>query len=252
MEAGPLNEEERYFCAHIADLQRLSLRSGVPRFSAFLSEREVRLAKYAAGSQQPCFYGGYDGASRQVCGFTVGTYAHELEPDGIFPVCALTFTFRKNDRLTHRDFLGAILGLGIKRELVGDILTAEGCAVVFVHETAEELVLQMDKAGRVGVSCERGMTVPLPRQQTKRIDTTVPSLRLDCVVSSAANISRERSASLIRSGMVNADFSPCSNVSARVEENTVISIRGEGRFRLTEIRGETKKGRIHIVLEKYI
>lgn len=123
---------------------------------------------------------------------------------------------------------------------------------MFVHETAAELVARLDKIGKVGVSCEKGITMPLPQQQTKRIDTTVSSLRLDCIVSAAVNTSRDRSASLIKSGMVNADFSPCLNVSAEVKENAVISVRGHGRFRLSEISGESRKGRIRIVIEKYI
>lgn len=200
----------------------------------------------------PCFYGGYDGAARVICGFVEDTYASELAPSDVFPIVPLTFTYRERDVLSHRDFLGALLSLEIKRELVGDILTAEGYTVVFVHETAADLVSALDKIGKVGVRCERGITKPLPAQQTKRIDTTVSSLRLDCIVSAAVNTSRERSASLIKSGMVNADFSPCLNVSAELKENTVISVRGHGRYRLSEISGETRKGRIRVVIEKYI
>lgn len=246
-----LNEEERYLSAHIADLQRLSIRSGVPRFSAFLNEREAVVADNSVKGT-PCFYGGYDGAARVVCGFVENTYAEDLEPSDIFPISPLTFLFRKTDKLTHRDFLGAILSLGIKRELVGDILTEEGYAVVFVHNTAADLIRAVDKIGRVGVSCEDGITKPLPVQQTKRIDTTVSSLRLDCIVSAAINTSREKSALLIKSGQVNADFSPCLNVSAEIKENTVISVRGSGRYRLSEIIGDTRKGRIRIIIEKYL
>ncbi len=246
-----LNEEERYLSAHIADLQRLSVKSGVPRFSLFLNEREAVVADNSVKGS-PCFFGGYDGAARVICGFTEDTYAYELPPSDIFPIVPLTFVFRERDKLSHRDFLGALLSLEIKRELVGDILTAEGYAVVFVHETAAELVASLDKIGKVGVRCEKGITKPLPMQQTQKTETTVSSLRLDCIVSAAVNTSREKSASLIKSGMVNADFSPCLNVSAEVKENTVISVRGHGRYRLSEISGETRKGRIRVVIEKYI
>ena len=85
---------------------------------------------------------------RTVCGFVGGTYAEELPPEDIFPVGAVTFSFRKSDTLTHRDILGALMSLEIKRELLGDILTAEGYAVVFVHENAIELVSSVDKIGR--------------------------------------------------------------------------------------------------------
>lgn len=247
----PLNEAERYLSAHIADMQRLAHRSGVPRFSMFLNEREAQVARYAVKGEL-CFYGGYKGAMRTVCGVLEQTYAEELSPEDIFPVRAVTFTYRKSDILTHRDFLGALMSLEIKRELVGDILTAEGCTVVFVHETAEQLVLRIDKIGRVGVTAESGITVMLPEQKMQRIDASVSSLRLDCIVSAAVNMSRERSAELIKSGLVNVNHVPCTSVSADVSENAVISVRGSGRYRVSSINGETRKGRLRVTIEKYI
>lgn len=251
MNAGLLNDDERYLSAHIEDMQRLALRSGVPRFSAFLNEREAKIAECAVKGGL-CFFGGYEGAMRTVCGVLQSTYAQELPPQDIFPVGAVTFRWRKDDLLNHREILGALMSLEIKRELLGDILVAEGYAVVFVHDNARELVLGVDRIGRVGVTAESGITQPIPEQKLQRMEVTVSSLRLDCVVSAAANTSRERSASLIRSGMVNADFSPCTDVSAQVKENTVISIRGSGRYRLTSIDGETRRGRIRICIEKYV
>lgn len=201
---------------------------------------------------EPVFFGGYDGAARRVCGFFESTYAEELPKDELFPVCAVTFSFRKCDKPAHRDFLGALLALGIKRELLGDILIAEDYAVVFCHENAEDMIYHVTKIGKTGVSAEKGITKPLPEVKTQKIDTTVSSLRLDCIVSAAANISRDKSASLIKSGQVNADFCPCLSVSEEIAENTVISIRGSGRYRLAEVTGETRKGRIRVVIEKYI
>lgn len=201
---------------------------------------------------EPVFFGGYDGAARRVCGFFEATYAEEFPKDELFPVCAVTFSFRKCDKPAHRDFLGALLALGIKRELLGDILIAEDYAVVFCHENAEDMIYHVTKIGKTGVSAEKGITKPLPEVKTQKIDTTVSSLRLDCIVSAAANISRDKSASLIKSGQVNADFCPCLSVSEEIAENTVISIRGSGRYRLAEVTGETRKGRIRVVIEKYI
>lgn len=248
---GLLSEEERYLSAHIADMQRLAVKSGVPRFSMFLNERKAMVARNAVRGEL-CFFGGYDGAARTVCGVLEGTYAQDLSPGDVFPVQAVTFSFRAGDKLTHREFLGALLSLEIKRELLGDILVAEGYAVVFVYETAVELVSRVDKIGRVGVTAEVGVTKPLPEQKMQRMDVTVSSLRLDCIVAAAANTSREKSAALIRSGQVNADFTPCTNVSAEVKENTVISVRGSGRYRLSGISGETRKGKLRITIEKYV
>lgn len=201
---------------------------------------------------KPEFFGGYDGAARTVCGFFEDTYAEEMPHNELFPVRAVTFSFRECDKPAHRDFLGALLALGIKRELLGDILVAEGYAVVFCHETAEDMIYHVDKVGRVGVSAVRGVAKPLPEIKTKKIDASVSSLRLDCIVSAAVNVSREKSAALIKSGQVNADFLPCLNVSEELSEGTIISVRGSGRYKLSGISGETRRGRLRIIIEKFI
>ncbi len=249
-----LNDEERFLYAHITDLAKNAARSGVPRFSAFLNEREAAVASRAAADvgETPDFFGGYDGAQRTVCGFVNGTYAAGQPFDGLFPVRAVTLFFRERDKLCHRDFLGASLALGLKRGLLGDILCAPGAAVVFCHENASALIEGLTKVGSTGVRTEAGVKIPLPEIRTVKRDAVISSLRLDCVVSAAANVSRDKSASLIKSGQVNVDFFPCLDNSAKVKENTIISIRGSGRFRLSEIKGESRKGRIRVVIEKYI
>ncbi len=252
-----LNEDERFLSAHISDLAAMSRRTGVPRFSRFLNERESVVARNAAQTQNahPTFYGGYDGAARTVCGFFDGTFAEDMTADdrhSLFSVRAVTFSFRNCDKLTHRDFLGAILNTGLERSVLGDILVSEDSyAVVFCLETAAELVAELSKIGRVGVKAELDIAKELPKVKLERFDRTVSSLRLDRLVGACANISGDKSASLIKSGQVSADFSVCLNVSGIVKENTVISIRGYGRFRLAKIVGETKKGKIHVVIEKY-
>lgn len=251
-----LNDDERFLSAHISDLAALSRKTGVPRFSRFLNERERLIAQGAVRGQDadPIFYGGYDGAARTVCGFFGGTYAEGMPHEdklGLFPMQAVTFSFRVCDKLTHRDFLGAIMSIGLERSVLGDISVAEDHAVVFCLGTSAELIDGLTKIGKVGVKPERGVTKEIPRAKFETFDRTVSSLRLDRLVGACANISGDRSAALIRSGQVSADFSVCLNVSGVIKENTVISIRGYGRFRLAKIVGETKKGKIHVIIEKY-
>ncbi len=252
-----LEQNERFLSAHISDLCRKSRGSGVPRFSSFLNEREAMIAGEAARAERSCpvFYGGYDGAARTVCGFFEQTFAEdfdEIARNELFPVRAVTFSFRNCDRLSHRDFLGAVLGVGLKREAVGDIAVSEGSAVVFCLDAAAELVLGITKIGRTGVVAENGVTKPIVKSEPLKIETTVSSMRLDCIVGACVNASRDKSASLIKSGLVSADFSVCLEVSSIVKENTVLSIRGYGRFRMSKIVGTTQKGRLRVVLEKFV
>lgn len=240
--------------AHISDLARRSRGSGVPLFSRFLNEREriVAAETARADNANPIFYGGYDGAARTLCGFFEGTYAEKMPIEELFPLCAVTFSFRKADRLSHRDFLGAILGVGLERSAVGDIFVEDDRAVVFCLNVAQELVLGITTVGRTGVKAVPGVAGELPRTKFETLDRTVSSLRLDCVVGACVNISRSKSASLITSGRVSADFSVCDNVSAAVSEGQVISVRGFGRFKVSKIVGETKKGRIRIIIDKFV
>ncbi len=252
-----LTEDERYLFAHISDLCRISQRSGVPRFSAFLNERETAIAKDAARAENaiPVFYGGYDGAQRMVCGFFEGTFAEEFETEGqnrLFPIRAVSFSFRTRDVLSHRDFLGAIMSLGIKRETVGDIAVSEGFAAVFCLETEAELIRGITKIGNVGVCAEDGLTRPIVIKEPKKIIASVSSMRLDCIVGACANISRDRSAALVKSGLVSADFSVCLETSRTLSENSVLSIRGYGKFKVSKIVGTSKKGRLRVEIEKYV
>lgn len=249
-----LNEEERYLSAHISDLADHSRKTGVPRFTRFLTERERSVAAVAAraNNANPIFYGGYDGAARTLCGFFEGTYAEELPKEELFPLCAVTFSFRKSDKLSHRDFLGAILGVGLERSVVGDILVCEDHAVAFCMDSAKQLLMDITKIGRCGVKTAEGIAMALPEQRFETLDRTVSSLRLDCIVGACVNTSRDRSAALVKSGQVSVDHMECLNVSAAVGEGAIISIRGSGRFRVSKIAGETKKGRIRVVIEKYV
>lgn len=252
-----INDDERFLSAHISDLAAMSRKKGIPCFSRFLNEREAAVAVNAARAENanPIFFGGYSGAERTVCGFFGDTYAEEMSVDdknGLFPVCAVTFSFRERDKLSHRDFLGAILNTGLERSVLGDILTADGYAVVFCLETAVEIVRGLTKIGRVGVKSQDGIMKPLPEPKFETLERTVSSLRLDRLVGACTNLSDSRSASLIKSGQVSADFSVCMNLSGILKENSVISIRGYGKFRLAKIVGETKKGKIRVVIEKYV
>ena len=252
-----LTEDERYLSAHISDLIDISLKSGVPRFSAFLNEREAEIAREAARTEDaiPVFFGGYEGASRTVCGFFEGTYGEDFADDAkreLFPIRAVSFVFRGRDSLSHRDFLGAIMSLGIKRETVGDIVVNEGWGAVFCLEAEAELILGITKIGNVGVCAEDKLTRPIVKPEPVRFTKSVPSMRLDCIVSACTNLSRDKSASLVKSGLVSADFSVCLEVSKAVAENSVLSIRGYGKFNVSKIVGVSKKGRIRVEIEKYV
>lgn len=243
------SDSDRLFFSKLDDGMTLCERRHKAYFFPFFSEREQLLAKRhltAAGFHDFAFDGGYDGAERKI----LGLFFDDAEE---FPLCALTFRFRKNDRLTHRDFLGALMSLGLERETVGDILVEDGKCVVFVkQDIASYITSQLFKVGNVGVTVTEGMAGELPKGRGfDEKEYTASSLRLDAVVAAFTGLSREKTKSLILSGNVSHDFTACQNVSQPVGEKDTITVRGKGKYVINGVLGETKKHRIRISIIHY-
>lgn len=250
------NSEDRLFAARLSDIVSRSERDGICCFSNFLDEKQCaeaeRWCRHNAGSLMYTLYGGYPEAKRRILA-VFPDYCEDYITEEV-PIKCLTFTFRKEDRLTHRDFLGTFMGLRLKREVIGDIIVDEGIAQVFVTEIAAKLIMSVvSKIGRTGVKITDDQPYKLEvKQKFQIISGTVASMRLDCVVSLAAGISRENAARLIRSEKVDINHFKALSVSQELRTGDVLSIRGSGRFVISEINGQTKKGRIHINLCKFI
>ena len=252
-----MNEaEDRFFEARLSDMTDRCEKYGSPVYSSFLDERQCSLAEQwcrrNAGDSEYTFSGGYDGARRKMLAvypaYCAGFAADE------FPMKCLTITYRREDRLTHRDLLGSFMAQRLKREVIGDIIVGEGESQVFVTEVAaNDIMTSVSKIGRVGVRIadDRGFELDAS-QKFKEMSGTVASLRLDCIVSLAADLSREKAAALIRADKVEVNHFPAASVSQELSVGDIISVRGSGRYILSGIDGLTRKGRIHIDLRKYI
>ena len=174
--------------------------------------------------------------------------------DVYFPLCAVTLTYRKSDTLSHRDFLGSLMALGIKRETVGDILAEEGRAVVFLTIEVKNFVLtQIKKIGRVGVTLTEGFCEPLPQSdKLAEFKDTVASNRLDCVVSSLCSVSRGNAAELIENGFVSVNSVVTEKATKLITDGDIITVRGKGKFIITSLSAKTKKQRTVLEYKKYI
>ena len=236
------------------DMLRLSASGGRARFSAFLDEREAFVARELARREKSgnlLFWGGYAGAERVM----LGVFPDFLQPDvADFPMDAITASFRKCDRLSHRDFLGALLHAGIERNALGDILVEEGrCAFFCRREISEFLLSQVTKIGGVGVRMKQGADEPLPEaHHFEEWDAVVASARLDCVAAAVVSASREKTSVMIRSGLVQLNHQPVVSLSEEVKEGDKLSVRGKGRFIVDQVGPVTKKGRLLIRGRKYL
>lgn len=201
-------------------------------------------------------YGGYEGAERRmlVCIPADIPMTDEEAVSGLLEVLRVEKPSISRE-LSHRDYLGSILGLGIDRSVTGDILVRDdGADIIIMPEIADFLQREYSQVGRTVVKVS---TVPIeeliiPDVRTEVIKDTVPSLRLDCVISSAFRISRAKAAEAIRAGIVSVDHIECLKTDFRLEEGAIMVLKGKGKAVLREVGGESKKNRVWIKIEKYV
>ncbi len=240
------SDKDKLLCSKIDDAVNLCLTRQKPYYFSFMSEYSRAVAtKYLEYIQFEsfCFFGGYENSERKI----LGLFYDQVNTDD-FPITAVSFKFRKCDKLTHRDFLGALMSLGIERETVGDILVEDGRCVTFVkEELANYIISQISKVGNVGVNVSKhsGSSLPKGRGQ-EELTFVVSSLRLDNIVAAVCNLSRDKTKSLILSDNVRVDFLPCQNISQTLQPGCCLSIRGKGKYVFNAVCGNTAKGRIRI------
>lgn len=244
---------DRAWISRCEDFEQSVLRYKNVRFSRFVSPHElevfrsqVRLSPFVSSLS----FGGAADCERKMIGF----FPDYFEPDeSAFPITPLLLSGVEG--LTHRDILGAVLGLGIKRELTGDIFVEEDRAVIMCDSSiADFLLLSLKTVGRnkVEVSVCPQDVIPALHHPFALSRSVVASLRLDAVVGAMAHVSRGDAQALILGEGVNLNFAPCTDTAKKVKEGDVFSIRHHGRFVLESVTGETKKGRIAIEIKKYI
>jgi len=158
-------------------------------------------------------------------------------------------------RVTHRDFLGSLLGLGLRREKMGDIIVDQSRAQVILDEEISDFVrVNLSKVGRNTVKVKevgrQDINPPVP--DIKEIRSTVPSMRLDVVAAGAFGVSRSKMVREVNAGKVAVNWRLFTDQSAPVKEGDMISVRGKGRAKVAEVGGRTKKGRIAITLHRYV
>lgn len=249
--------EDRLLLAKVLDKYDQTQRRNIPAATAFLSPREQQLAQSllsAAGVRDGYVLdGGYGEAERKRLVFLPDWAGEEMAGEQL---AFLRADFRGPDSaLTHRDILGSLMGLGVARERVGDILVGEHSADIVASPSLRDFFLrEWAQAGRVRLTvAEIGREdLLVPVLQVKNIRDTVSSLRLDAVLSSGFSMSRGRAAELIAAGRVSLDHVPCVKGDKLVSEGSVLSVRGLGRAKLTEVGGLSRKGRTGITIERYL
>ncbi|MGL5962817.1 MAG: RNA-binding protein [Fusobacteriaceae bacterium] len=155
--------------------------------------------------------------------------------------------------LKHKDFLGTLMSLGVKREVMGDLIVSENfCYGVILEDFFQIICDQVKSVATIPVTITEANSSQIPEPQFSEINDTVQSLRLDTIISSALNCSRSISENLIESGDVSVDYQIEKKTSKIISPQTVITVKKKGKFIFSKDLGENKKGKIRIQIKKYI
>lgn len=252
-----VDEASRMTLARVLDKAQAARTRNVPAHSQFLTDGEQILAQKAltaAKCEGYSFWGGYEGAERKVCLF-LPAWAEEMdEDDRDATLAAVEVTVPAGAKLSHRDYLGAMMGLGLTRDVAGDLLVAEGrCQVVCLKSALPVLLSQWTEVGRWSVQVRE---IPLEALEPGESDVkvrreTFQSLRFDAVAAAGFNISRAKAASLISGGRVMLNHLPCTKPDKLLSEGDSLTAKGLGKCVLARVTGESRKGRIMVELERY-
>lgn len=247
-----------------AQLRDMMLRAerGTWSCSRFLSPREARLScEYVQrmGADVCCFTeGGYPDAER-VKLFVLPDFMNDpayFAPLAQEEMCILRMSGGGFCTLTHRDYLGALLALGIERHVLGDVCVLDQKSAFLVCDAgiAPYICAELARVGKDGVKVQRlpwGTPIELP-ERYRSISDTVASARFDCVAAALAGLSREKAQLLIRAGECTVDYESCDKCDKIIEPPCVISLRSHGKYRVDDLSTQTKKGRLRLLARKYI
>lgn len=251
-----MTDEELYLQKRFKELGEKSWTCSQFFFTGFLSVSDISLLHDTCDRNgiKYTLWGGAENTERQIVRFgDAASIGYEVPfPIVILKVSPLLMKFA--DEFNHRDFLGAIMNLGIKRETVGDIIVKGKEAYIFAHENIADYIIEnLDKVKHTNVKVERLNELPeLLETKKQEEEILVSSTRLDVIIAGKYKLSRSQAMQLFKSQKVFLNGRVCENNSYQVKEQDIISVRGFGKMEFIRISGETRKGRIYITVLIYV
>ncbi|MDF2820095.1 MAG: hypothetical protein K0R15_536 [Clostridiales bacterium] len=251
-----MNKDEQILLNKLKDLAHFTYQKNLVSYSDYLNLNEQNIFLTNINSFPKIkykFLGGYDHAERKLLNFYTDTLYNDSDQAPYSCIQMSPLNEKYTDNLTHRDFLGSLLGLGIDRGKVGDIIVEENRAFVFIKFNLVTFVIDnLRKVKHTIISCD---VVEFPCNYTlkscEEIKGTVQSIRLDSVAALALRISRGIITGLIEGGKVFINGKQILSNSTSLKSGDIVSVRGMGRFILYQINNTTKKGRISITIQRY-
>lgn len=258
-------KEDKLLLAALADKLKQCEDKMYPTNSGFLDAREQALALSFLHNRRPAYalWGGFAQAERRCVIFLPDYLAAEAlqadfsqaEPE-LDPLAVLRVTpTARQAALSHRDYLGALLGLGINRAKVGDIIVRDnGADIIIMREMADYLLLNYQQVGRHQITAELLPTAELAAFEppAKEISANVSSLRLDSVAAAAFGVSRSKCAEAAHARLLAVNGLQTLKPDQSINPGDSITWRGKGKARLLSVDGKTRKNRVFITIKRYI
>lgn len=260
-----MNNEDKFLIAAIRDKERQCSENSMITNSVFLDMRE-RSVVASLKSEYPdvkmIFYGVFDDSERSVALF-LPEYVDGNDICGYFEQCPdadpISVVEIEKDKfspaLTHRDYLGALMSLGIKREMTGDIAVGEsGCKVAVLSKIAPFICENLVKAGRGSLKAK--IIEPAKARETSKAQGipdsfTVSSMRLDSVIKNAFRVSRSDAVAAVEGGIVFVNDLECNKPDKRIMAGDKIVFRRKGKIIITDCSSVSKRGRIIVCIDKF-
>lgn len=250
-----MKDQDAFFKNRVDDLKNMAFQREIVTFTDFLDLHQLHMIKDLKNSFPGIITetsGGYEYAERQMAAFIPDALSYEWE----FPIRCLKIVKsggKFQERLRHRDYLGAMVHLGVERSMLGDILTSGDAAWFFCVDTmADFFTRELTKVRRTLVETQiLPPTETIPEPARKPVRGTVSSVRLDAVLSIAFGGSRTKLTPLVQGGKVYVNGCLVTSNGYTLREGDIVSVRGKGKFQFLQVLSQTKKGRYAILLEVY-
>ena len=252
-----LNKDDKILYSKVLEQLIFSNKKYEKTFSEFLPPlKATEILQYIKKNntfQNVEIFGGYENAERVMLGFCPEYL--ELEKND-FPICILEITYNEkySRELTHRDFLGSLIGLGIDRSKIGDIILDGNKAICFVEQDiANYIEFNLEKVGstKIKIKSSSLKEYEIPKQNFEEKTIIVASLRLDSVLGHSFNLARGKISDLIKGEKAFLNWALETSPAKIVKENDIITLRNFGRIKILNISGKTKKDRIVLNIIKY-
>lgn len=256
------NKDEKMLLAQILDKAENANKKNKIEYTDFLDMAQVELVQKFIKKQEIknyISYGGYEDAERKIFVFYPEKFNEQVVEKNlvnIVQIIRIKLPDDLNGKYTHRDYLGGVMKLGVKREKIGDIIVeSDGADIIVSKEITKflsENLGELTRFSKSTITIENIQDLRKVEVRKEELEIIVSSLRLDNVISELARCSRNKALEIINMERVFINFQVETKKTKQIKRGDIITIRGKGRFVIKELVGQTKSGRTILKIEKFV